>query len=62
MTRPVKARIDTRALRQNYRVACDITPSSRNIAVVKANAYGHGAPIIARALDDLVPGLCRSRR
>ncbi len=55
MTRPVKARIDARALRHNYRVACDITPGSRNIAVVKANAYGHGAAIIARALDDLVP-------
>ena len=55
MTRPVKARIDTRALRHNYLVACDITPGSRNIAVVKANAYGHGAAIIARALDDLVP-------
>ena len=55
MTRPIKACIDTRALRHNYRVACDITPGSRNIAVVKANAYGHGAAIIARALEDLVP-------
>ena len=55
MARPIKARIDTRALRHNYRVACDITPGSRNIAVVKANAYGHGAALIARPLDDLVP-------
>ena len=55
MTRPISACIDTRALRQNYRVACDLAPGSRNIAVVKANAYGHGAAIIARALDDLAP-------
>ena len=55
MTRPIKACIDTRALRHNYRVACDLAPGSRNIAVVKANAYGHGAAIIARALEDLVP-------
>ena len=55
MARPIKACIDTRALRQNYRVACGIAPGSRNIAVVKANAYGHGAAIVARSLEDLVP-------
>ncbi len=55
MTRPVKAYIDTRALRRNYQLACALTPGSRNMAVVKANAYGHGAAIIAQALDDLAP-------
>ena len=55
MARPIKACIDTRALRRNYRVACELTPGSRNVAVVKANAYGHGAALIARSLEDLVP-------
>lgn len=55
MTRPIKACIDIPALRRNYQVACDITAGSGNIAVVKANAYGHGAAIAGRALEDLVP-------
>ncbi len=57
MIRPTLARVDLRALQANYRaivehVARDRTPAPRVIAVVKANAYGHGAGQIARALED----------
>lgn len=39
----------------NYQLACERAPSSRNIAVVKANAYGHGMLAVARHLQDRVP-------
>ncbi len=45
------AEIDLSALRSNYRVLRELTGgSSRLIAVVKAEAYGHGAPECVRAL------------
>ena len=48
------AEIDTVALRSNYRVLCahlrEKAPSLRAIAVVKADAYGHGAQASVRAL------------
>jgi len=50
MTRPVRARIDLGALQHNYRLARQAAPASRLMAVVKANAYGHGAVPVARAL------------
>ena len=58
MVRPTVARIDLRALKSNYRHIVDYLgaePRERApgvIAVVKANAYGHGAAQIARALED----------
>jgi alanine racemase len=55
MARPSRALIDLSALRQNYRLACNLAPNSRNIAVVKANAYGHGAETVARTLETDVP-------
>jgi alanine racemase len=39
----------------NYQLACERAPSSRNIAVIKANAYGHGMVEVARHLKDTVP-------
>ena len=58
MIRPTVARVDLAALRSNYR-AIDARLRSerpdqppRIIAVVKANAYGHGAGEVARALED----------
>ncbi len=55
MPRPSTAFIDLKALRHNYRLAQALAPESNTLAVIKANAYGHGAIVIARALEDLVP-------
>lgn len=48
--RPTKAVIDLDALRHNFTIIQAIAPESRVIAVVKANAYGHGLAKIAKAL------------
>lgn len=53
--RPSQAIIDLDALRANYRLAASLAPQSQTMAVVKANAYGHGAVAVARALEPLVP-------
>lgn len=55
MTRPSKALIDLAALRQNYQTARDFH-GGRALAVVKANAYGHGAVACAQALADIADG------
>jgi alanine racemase len=58
MIRPTVARIDLAALQSNYRTIVDRLQRERPqatpgvIAVVKANAYGHGAGEVARALED----------
>lgn len=51
MSRPIIATIDLSALRHNLSVARRNAPRSSVLAVVKANAYGHG---IARAARSLV--------
>jgi alanine racemase len=50
MPRPLYALIDLNALRQNLAVLRSRTPHSRVLAVVKANAYGHG---LERTLEAL---------
>jgi alanine racemase len=55
MSNPAKATIDLGALRSNYDLACSLAPGSGTIAVVKANAYGHGAVCCAQALEERVP-------
>lgn len=61
MTRPSTALIDLNALKANYLLACELSqrdnPVARTLAVVKANAYGHGAVPAARALEPLAPAL-----
>jgi alanine racemase len=57
MSRPNQARLDLRALRHNVNVARELAPRSRVMAVVKANAYGHGAVTIATALQGAVDAL-----
>ncbi len=57
MARPNQAKLDLRALRHNVSVARQLAPQSRMMAVVKANAYGHGAVVIAGALQVLVDAL-----
>ena len=46
------AQIDTSALRHNLAVVKRHAPSCKIIAVVKANAYGHGLLPVARTLVD----------
>jgi len=57
MGRPAQARLDLAALRHNVGVARALAPRARVMAVVKANAYGHGAVTIAGALQDEVDAL-----
>jgi alanine racemase len=58
MIRPTVARVDLAALKSNYRAIDERLRSERPdnppriIAVVKANAYGHGAGEVARALEE----------
>lgn len=44
--------IDRRALRHNFQQIRQFAPHSRLIAVVKANAYGHGLLETAKTLKD----------
>lgn len=53
--RRCEASIDLGAIRSNYEHACRLAPDSRAIAVIKADAYGHGAVAVARALADRTP-------
>jgi alanine racemase len=55
--RPTVARVDLEALRSNYEAIVSHLKAEQPqqtpgvIAVVKANAYGHGAPQVAKALE-----------
>jgi alanine racemase len=51
VTPMVSATIDTGALRHNLQVVRQRAPRSRVMAVIKANAYGHGLVAVARALE-----------
>jgi len=53
--RPTSAIIRLGAIVDNYRVAASLAPASRNVAVIKANAYGHGMVEVAIALEPEVP-------
>lgn len=55
MTRPSRARVDLDALRHNYSLARHMH-GGRALAVIKANAYGHGAARCAQALSDHADG------
>ena len=46
------ARIDTRAIRHNLGVTRRQAPRSKVMAVIKANAYGHGIVAVADALQE----------
>jgi alanine racemase len=57
LTRPTVARVDLDAIRSNFRAISNFfsvsghTPVPKIIAVVKANAYGHGAAEVGPALE-----------
>ncbi|OUS09441.1 alanine racemase [Gammaproteobacteria bacterium 53_120_T64] len=53
MTRPIEALISLANLRHNFAQARDLSPAAKIMAVVKANAYGHGAIHVAGALTPL---------
>ena len=59
--RPTKALIDLSAIRYNIQQMGEHIPKDTlKWAVVKANAYGHGAIAVARAIQDDVDGFCVS--
>lgn len=53
--RPARALIDLQALRHNYRLARELS-GARALAVIKADAYGHGSLRCAEALAGLADG------
>ena len=57
----VAADIDLAALKHNMAVIRGMAPDSRIIAVVKANAYGHGSVECARAMDEFAYGYAVAR-
>ncbi|ARN72847.1 alanine racemase [Oceanicoccus sagamiensis] len=57
MARPTTAFIDLAALKHNFQFAQRLVPEGQCVAVVKANAYGHGAVPVAKALEPLAPAL-----
>lgn len=54
MSRPAKIIIDLSAIQANCRLAQTLAPLSKTIAVIKADAYGHGAVEVAKALESQV--------
>ncbi len=50
--------IDLRAIRQNALKIKSILNGKKFFAVVKADAYGHGAEEVARYIEDIVDGFC----
>jgi alanine racemase len=48
--RPIQATISVSALRDNYAAAQRAAPQAQVMAIVKANAYGHGVERVTRAL------------
>lgn len=51
MSRPTQMIIDLDALQHNLQRVREIAPHSRVMAMVKANAYGHGIVAVAQALN-----------
>jgi alanine racemase len=52
MARNCIASIDLNAIKNNYLYAKSLTPQSNAIAIIKANAYGHGAVKVAHHLEE----------
>lgn len=53
MARPAMAEIDLGSIRHNFQCATSLRPQGRTLAVVKADAYGHGVAEVTGALADL---------
>ncbi|MCZ6803014.1 MAG: alanine racemase [Proteobacteria bacterium] len=52
MTRPSRVVIDKQALKHNFRRAQELAPDSKIMAIIKADAYGHGLIRVAKTLID----------
>lgn len=52
MSRPTICEIDLAALRHNFKQVRLLAPNSKILAMIKADAYGHGSVKAARALTD----------
>jgi len=52
MSRPARALVNAQALRHNFQQVKRRAPGARVMAVVKANAYGHGLEWVATLLHD----------
>ena len=61
MTRTAYAVIHLKAIRHNVQQARLAAPNSKIMAVIKANAYGHGLLRVAQALNPLVDGFAVAR-
>lgn len=57
MYRKTVAQINLDAIRDNYSLAARLAPQSQSIAVIKADAYGHGMVRVAEALQGIAPAL-----
>lgn len=61
MTRTAYAVIHLKSIRHNVQQARLAAPNSKIMAVIKANAYGHGLLRVAQALNNLVDGFAVAR-
>jgi alanine racemase len=57
MSRPTSITVDLAAIRANLRTVKQLAPESNILAVVKANAYGHGAVPVAKSIEAYVDKL-----
>ncbi len=55
------AQIDLQALRSNYQYLKNLSPESQTLAVIKADAYGHGLVAVAQSLENVADGLAVAR-
>ncbi|GGO67397.1 alanine racemase [Bowmanella pacifica] len=53
--RPTQAKINLSAILSNYQQAVKLAPKAQQLAVIKADAYGHGAVDVAAYLEPHVP-------
>ena len=53
--RPTYATVRLADIEHNYQFACRLAAGSNSIAVIKANAYGHGMLEVAQKLQAMVP-------
>ena len=53
MARKCIASINLSAIKKNYLYAKSLAPNSKAIAIIKADAYGHGAIEVAKKLDEV---------
>ena len=54
MSRPAQILVDLTAIKANCKLAQSLAPHSNTVAVVKADAYGHGAVEVAKTIESQV--------